>query len=101
MKPPAYNISSKIWLWEGGKGSWHFVSIPKETSQDIRKMFGYLSGGWGSIPVSATIGATTWATSIFPDTKTETYLIPVKAEVRKKEKLVEGNLVNLKLEVKV
>jgi hypothetical protein len=43
--------------------------------------------GFGSVRVAVTVGTTSWRTSIFPDSKTRTYLLPVKKEVRDAEKL--------------
>ncbi len=54
----------------------------------------------GSLPVIATIGKTIWKTSIFPDKKICSYLLPLKAEVRKKELLREGDKIKLSLEIK-
>lgn len=53
--------------------------------------------GWGAIKVKATIGATTWETSIFPDSKRDTYLLPLKAKVRQKEGIAEGSRVTVTL----
>jgi hypothetical protein len=57
--------------------------------------------GWGSLRVRATIGKTTWKTSIFPDEKSKSYVLPVKAEVRKKENIKDGEPVVLTLEIMV
>lgn len=57
--------------------------------------------GWGSLPVMATIGKTTWKTSIFPDKKRGAYLLPIKAEVRKKEEIEKDDMVALLLEVRL
>lgn len=67
---------------------WHFVYIDKKSSKEIKEKYVTLKKGWGSIPVTVTLGKTTWNTSIFPDKKSETYLLPLKAEVRKKENIV-------------
>lgn len=45
----------------------------------------------GIAPVTAIIGATRWKTSIFWDRKRDAYLLPVKAAVRTKEQLREGD----------
>jgi hypothetical protein len=55
----------------------------------------------GSLPVEVTIGTTTWKTSIFPDTKTKAYVLPIKAEVRKKEGITADTSVSLLLEIRV
>lgn len=81
-----YKISSIVWLYPGEQGAWHFVNVPKKQSKDIKEKFGKSRRGFGSLPVEASIGKTSWETSIFPDKKSETYLLPLKASVRKKEK---------------
>ena len=48
--------------------------------------------------VKVSIGRTKWATSIFPDRKRGTYLLPVKKEVRKAEGLQAGTLASVRLE---
>jgi hypothetical protein len=40
--------------------------------------------------VEVTIGETRWSTSIFPDRKRGTYVLPVKKSVRIAEQLVAG-----------
>ena len=47
--------------------------------------------GWGSVRVKAAIGETTWETSLFPQAKEGAYILPIKADVRKKEKIVVGS----------
>jgi hypothetical protein len=41
--------------------------------------------------VEATIGSTTWSTSIFPDSTRGAYVLPVKKAVRRAEDLEEGD----------
>ena len=55
------------------------------------------SRGFGSLKVVATIGGTTFKTSVFPSKETG-WLLPVKASVRKAEGLTEGEAVELALE---
>ena len=69
----------KVWLYQGMAG-WHFVNLPRKKSKEIKNLFGGMAGGWGSLPVIVTIGKTSWKTSIFPDKKTATYLLPLKQE---------------------
>lgn len=49
------------------------------------------------IPVQARIGKTTWTTSLFP--KDDRYIVPIKASIRKAEKLDEGHNVTIHLAV--
>lgn len=86
-----------LWKYQAQKGAWYFLTIEKELAQRIKKANIHKSKGWGSIRVRATIGNTSWPTSIFP-TKKGTFDLPVKAAVRKKEGLEEGNMVSLVFE---
>jgi hypothetical protein len=79
--------------------SWHFVALPKSRFKAIRTGTAGLEAAWGSLRVKATIGKTSWATSIFPDKKRGTYLLPVKAEVRKREGIEQGDAVSVELEL--
>ena len=45
--------------------------------------------------ITAKIGGSQWATAIWFDTKLDTYLLPVKAEIRKKEKFETGSEVEV------
>lgn len=95
-----YKMKSEVWLYPGMVG-WHFISVPKKQSEEIKKKFGGKQKGWGSFPVLVTLGKTSWNTSIFPDKKSATYLLPLKAEVRKKEGILKGDIVIFSLEIKV
>lgn len=93
-----YPFRAKIWLY-AGPAPWHFITLPTEIAAEIRELFEEVKRGWGSLPVEVTMGKTTWKTSIFPDKKSKSYLLPVKAEMRKKEKVGAGDEVNLELKV--
>lgn len=80
-------------LWEhapGDPGSWHFVSVPPELADDITLEAGPRKG-FGSIRVEVRVGATTWQTSLFPDTGLGTLVLPVKRAVRRAEELHAGD----------
>ena len=53
---------------------------------------------FGSVRVEASVGATTWRTSVFPD-KVRGYVLPVKAAVRRAEGLDVGDDVTVSLVV--
>ena len=98
MKKREYSFKSEVWLYPGMSG-WHFVTVPKKDSQKITKDFTGLTKGWGSLPVNVTVGKTVWKTSIFPDKKTETFLLPVKSEVRKKEGIFDKDIIKLSIKI--
>jgi hypothetical protein len=92
-----YRFRTKIWLWEG-PAAWHFAPVDADVSAEIRKgQEGKKRIGWGSIPVMATIGKTSWKTSIFPEKKSGCYLLPLKADVRKKEGISANDTVEVRL----
>jgi hypothetical protein len=81
-----YGFTEKVWKYDGPAG-WHFVSLPGETSTEIRQMLKGQEEGWGRLKATAKVGDSEWKTAIWFDTKSNTYLLPVKAEVRKKEQI--------------
>ncbi len=95
-----YKLQGKVTLYEGSKAVWHFLVLPKKESAAISHFFGSLKRGWGSLPVLVTIGKTSWKTSIFPDRKAGAYILPLKAEVREKEKIRPGDTIRFRIEVR-
>ena len=76
--------------------------MPKKMSEEILFFIENISvkkRGWGSVRVKATIGETTLETSLFPQAKEGTFILPIKADVRKKEKIVVGSEVHVSLVV--
>lgn len=78
---------------------WHFIAVPKKESAEIKARFAPVRRGWGSVPVQVTIGATTWRTSIFPDSKIGSYILPLKKEVRKMEQIENGDTIKLVIKI--
>lgn len=90
-------FNGKIWYWRG-PAPFYFVTIPAEQSEDLKTISGFVTYGWGMIPVQARIGQTEWKTSLFP--KDGGYIVPLKDSVRKAEKLDEGDEITVRLEVR-
>lgn len=84
-----FSFTAKIWKWPGDMG-WYFAHVPREYFEPIRTKYGK-----GMIKVTATIGKTTWDTSLFPLTKDRSLLICIKAKVRKAEDLMVGDEVHI------
>ena len=96
-----WDVRGRVWLWQGSdgapaKGSWYFLTIDGETAQAIRAA-ATNAAAWGSVYVEASIGNTTWRTSLFPSKQAGGWLLPLKAAVRKAEKVVEGSEVEARL----
>ncbi len=94
-----YDFKGRVWLYPG-MVAWHFVTLPKKESEEIKARYVMLTRGFGSLKVKVMIGKTSWDTSIFPDKKEGTYLLPIKASVRKKEKIQAGETIGFTVEIK-
>lgn len=98
--PRSYAFRTELWLWEARRqDSWTFVSLPPEIAEEIREQ-APPAAGFGSVPVAVRLGATSWRTSIFPDSARGTYVLPVKKAVRRAEGLAEGTVAAVELEVR-
>jgi hypothetical protein len=87
-------------LWEhDGPGAWHFVTLPEDLADTVLEQFEGRGVAFGSVPVRATIGTTTWRTSLFPDSRARSYLLPVKKAVRAAQGLTAGDVVTVDVEV--
>jgi hypothetical protein len=73
------------------------VSLPAEASEQISEQAGPRRG-FGSLRVRATVGGSTWTTSIFPD-RTRGYVLPIKGAVRKAETLAPGDIAAVTVEL--
>jgi len=96
MKSKQYKICAEVWVYPGAT-AWHFVTVGKKESKEIKEKYGKVRRGFGSIPVEVTVGETRWKTSIFPNSRDGTYILPIKAQVRKEEEIYEGDKIKLAL----
>ncbi len=96
MTLPTFEFTAPLWLY-GGKATWHFVTLPFDVTDQIDEISLESKRGFGSVRVEATVGSTTWATSIFPDNSRKSFILPVKASVRK----AEGLAVDTKCQVRL
>lgn len=89
-------FTGPIWFWRG-PAPWYFVTVPEQESEDIKAIAKFVTYGWGMIPVQARIGKTAWKTAMFE--KDRRYIVPIKASVRQREDLEEGDQVTVFLEI--
>jgi len=94
FKGITYEFTAEIWQYTI-TGGWYFVSLPQQLSIEIRNHFKKEEEGWGRLKTTAKIGNSEWKTAIWFDTKLNTYLLPLKAEIRKAENLGVGKKVNI------
>jgi hypothetical protein len=91
-------FTSLLWIWKGEQaGRWYFVTVPEGQSAEIKAHAFGNPRGFGSVKVEATIGEVTWRTSVFP-LNSGGYVLPIKAEVRRKAGLAAGDEGNVELE---
>jgi hypothetical protein len=77
-----YRFKARLWVYSG-EGAWYFVTLPQDYANEIKELIGR-EPGFGSIKVTACIGEAEWQTSIFPDKKRHSYLLPIRKEIRSK-----------------
>lgn len=92
-------FQGEVWLYVAPKASWHFVTVPKESSERIRFFAPQTGRGWGSVRVAVTIGSSNWQTSVFPDKKTGCYFLPIKKVVRDAEQITEGSIIRCEISI--
>ena len=98
MASSTFTFTAEVWEHDG-PAAWFFLGLPEAITDDIDARFGHRAAGFGSIRVEVTIGATTWRTSLFPDSTRGTYVLPVKKPVRKAEAIDAGTRVRVTLDV--
>jgi hypothetical protein len=90
-------FEAELWRYPGESG-WCFVTLPVTLAEEIRELTdGGTRRGFGSVRVSVTVGSTTWSTSVFPDSSSGSYVLPVKQAVRRAESLEVGDPVPVSL----
>lgn len=93
-------FDAELWVWDARREeSWTFVSLPIEASEDIRHLAGGQRRGFGSVRVRVTVGNSTWTTSIFPDSRRNSYVLPVKRAIRAAEALDAGDTATVTVEL--
>jgi hypothetical protein len=98
--PREWTFEAELWLWDARRhDSWTFVTLPGEASEEIRELRTGPRRGFGSVRVRVTLGGSTWATSIFPDSGRGSYVLPVKGAVRRAETLEAGDTVTVIIEL--
>lgn len=94
-------FTAEVWRWDG-HDAWFFATLPQEVTDEVREASGPRRG-FGSVRVEVTAtseaGETTWRTSVFPDSRSGGFLLPLKRAIRRAHDLDEGDAVALRLAV--
>jgi hypothetical protein len=91
-------FSAPVIEWRG-PAPHHFVAVPEAEAGMLEAVSEMVTYGWGMIPVAVEIGATEFTTSLWPHDGG--YVVPLKAEVRKKEKIELGDVIEVALTIDV
>lgn len=95
-----FDFEAEVWVWQARPTEhWTLLSLPAEASEEIREAASAFPRGFRSVRVTATIGSTTWRTSIFPGSAA--YVLPVKRAVRRAEGFEAGDTVAVRVELDV
>lgn len=92
-----YEVEGEVWAYSG-VGGWHFLTLPRELTEGLKTLRGK-SRAWGSMRVEVRLGDSCWSTSLFPDTRSGAFLLPIKAEVRRREGVKAGDPVRVSIEI--
>jgi hypothetical protein len=98
MHDLSYSFTATLWKYQG-KAAWYFITVPQEHTGEIKFFAHDAKRGFGSVRVTAMIGDTVWKTSVFPSKSDGTFILPVKAEIRKKNALSDGDELNVKIDI--
>jgi Domain of unknown function (DUF1905) len=90
-----WSFAAELWPWDAKSESWVFLAVPPDVDEEIRLTAGP-PRGFGSVRVEATIGSSTWRTSVFPSTE-RGFVLPVKKAVRTREGVDIGDLAEVTL----
>jgi hypothetical protein len=92
-----YSFEAEV-IYRRGPSPFFFAPLPPDRAEDIRNVARRVTYGWGMIPVTATIGEVAFYTALFP--KDETYLLPLKAAVRRKADITAGDRISVRMTLK-
>lgn len=84
-----FTFTATMWT-TAGDAAWHMATLPEDLADEIEARYAGPRRGFGAVRVRATVGVSSWETSIFPDHRLESYVLPFKRTVREAEGLDEG-----------
>lgn len=92
-------MKEKLFVYPSETASWYFLPITKKIGLEIKEKYAKQRRGFGSLPVVVTIGESVWETSIFPSKQSGSYILPIKAKVRKNEGIQAGESIEFSIKI--
>jgi len=94
----AYTFRGELWHYPELAG-WHFITLPPDLAERLRVEAAPFRKAFGSVKVTAWIAGQRWTTSLFPDSKSNSYLLPVKKDIRTAAGIHAGDEVDVEIEL--
>ena len=101
-----FKFRSRVIVWKSGyeegndRGAWRFARVPEDISAKIKEMQkGRLRRGWGAVYARVKVGKSEWTTSVFPDRHSNTYILPLKKQIRYEGNLYDGSDINVSMQI--
>jgi hypothetical protein len=91
-------VTGTVFEWRG-PAPYHFVRVPEDLAAQIQDVAAAITYGWGMIPCSVTVGATTVTTALWP--KDGSYYVPLKDRLRRAEGIELDDVVAVRLSLAV
>ena len=92
----SYAFRAELWHYPEQAG-WHFITLPPALAEQLKDEAAPFRKGLGSVKVSACIAGQRWSTSLFPDSKSNSYLLPVKKAIRSAAGIHAGDEVDVEV----
>jgi hypothetical protein len=95
-----HTFVAELWLWDARRAdTWTFVTLPTEVSAAVEDAADARGprAGFGSVRVVVRVGFTTWRTSVFPDSASGCFVLPVKRSVREANGVEVGDRITVHL----
>jgi hypothetical protein len=89
-------FSAELVEWRG-PAPFYWLPLPPDVCDYVQSQAAAATYGWGAIPVCVRIGSTRWETSLLP--RDGGYLLPVRKDVRTRERFGEGDTVTVAMSV--
>lgn len=94
---PTFTFTAELYLWKP-EGKVVFATVPLDVSDEINEIVPERRG-FGSVRVGVEVGDTAWQTSVFADSASGCFVLPVKQAVRAAEMVDVGDRVEIALTV--
>jgi hypothetical protein len=91
-----YAFRGELWRYPG-ESSWHFITLPVDLAEEVREDAVAVRKAFGSVKVRASTAGERWRTSLFWDSTSGSYLLPLKKSVRTAAGIRAGDEVDVAL----